>query len=138
MNNNPIITPLFSSDKQDFTYTWTAAMADTLTSEVIQILKPRDEIGMWTMFIKGTGSVNLTAALFQALRPVNISPVSHSVTGYTNGDTDLVSTFQAANGFESYLSSHGWWMFNPDGFKIILTRASSVEVVFTFAGVKAL
>ena len=136
--NNPIITPLFSSDKQDFTYTWTAAMDDTLTSEVILISQPREEIGMWSMFLKGTGSVNITVALFQALQPVNLSPVSHAVTGYTNGNTALVGTFQAAGGFESYLSSHGWWMFNPDGFKIILTRASSVEVVFTFAGVKAL
>lgn len=135
---NPIIVPLFSTNKQDFTYTWTAAAANTLTSEIVQIPRPADEIGMWSMFLKGTGAVNVTVALFQSLKPTVLSPVSHSIAGYTNGNAAQVTTFQPANGFETYLSAHGWWVFNPGGFKIILTRASSVEVVFSYAGVKAL
>jgi len=128
--------PLFG---EEFAYTWEAGTGNTLTSNWLTHKDPTKEIGVWTIFMVGTGAVNLTMKLYYKMGELaNVySPVAHTVSGYINGQTSVQSTWQAASGFESHLHKNSWWTFNPDGFKIILTRASDVEVDLTYAGMKA-
>ncbi len=121
------------------TYTWTTAMSDTLESEQIQISNPSQEIGLWGLFLKCTGSPTITVKLRYVYEPTVVSNVYNSVAGYTNGTATTVTSFVPANGFESrmdYLNE--WWLYNPEGFKIVLIRDSNSEVIFTFGGIKAL
>jgi hypothetical protein len=128
--------PIFGAD---YAYTWEAGTGNTLSSNWLTHKDPTQEIGVWTLFMVGTGAVNLTMNLYFRMGEGSTiySPVAHAVGGYINGQTSAQTTWQAANGFEAHLHKNSWWTFNPDGFKLILTRASDVEVDLTYAGMKA-
>jgi hypothetical protein len=133
---NPIIRPVFPGGL--FNYTWAAGGGNTLTSPIINIMEKEKEIGYWTLFLVGTGIVDLSIDLYYFLKDGIYSPVAHIIEGYTNGQASKQTSFQPASGFESPLNTHEWWAYNQDGFKIVITRASDVEVIFTHGSVKAI
>ena len=135
--SEPLNKGLFTSGA--FTKTWTTGEADTIYTEPFQVITPQKEVGLWSLFMVGTGSVNLSLQLQSILTPGTYSPVLHTIQGYTNGNSSLVSSFVPASGFESYINiNNSWWLYNPDGYRLAITRDANTEVVFTFAGVKAL
>lgn len=137
MPKDPFIKGLFTAGA--FTKTWTTAEADTIYTEVVQFRYPEREIGLWGLFMVGTGAVNVTPKLQNVLTGTTYSPVLHSIKGYKNGNASLVTVFQPADGFESRLEyNNRWWVYNPSGFRIELTRATNTQVIWTYAGVKAL
>lgn len=133
---NPIIKPIFSGSV--FNYTWATGGGNTLTSPLITIMEKEKEIGNWTLFLAGNGAVNLTIKLYYFLRDGIYSSVGHVVEAYINGEVEKQSTFLIADGIDAPLNAQDWWLYNPDGFKLVITRASDVQVIFTHGSVKAI
>lgn len=140
--SKPIRRPLFSGS---YSKTWETSEGDIVESDRIIIKKPSDEVGLWSLFIKGhaTGSpapvVNLTVSLYFYIGDTEIySGVSHTIRGWTTGSDSYVTQFEISDGFEARLDTQEWWLYNPDGFKLVFSRDSNNEIVFDYTGVKAL
>lgn len=121
------------------TKTWLTSESDTIYSDRMTVKRTDQEIGLYSMFVYGTGSTTITVQ-FQYFvdDPAVYSPVYNTVEGYTNGTSATVTSFSPINGFEARIDNQTWWRYNPDGFRIVFIRSSNTEVTFTFAGVKAL
>jgi hypothetical protein len=125
------------------TYTWNTGGGNTLNGDLVYYSmrqSPLKEIGLWSLFIHGTGSVNLTPKLQFCVDAVNetYNPVVITLDGYTNGNSAKVQLFAPASGFICNLSA--WqdeWLY-AEGFRIVLDRASDTQVVFTNGVIKAL
>ena len=120
---------IFSGNTE--TYTWTAALADTIYLEDIVFPNPVHEKGFYGLILKGAGAVNVTPQLQYRVASGDYSAVVHTIEGYTNGTTSRVELFAPANGFEGFLHLQDFWLYNPRGFRIVLTRAANTEVVWS-------
>lgn len=132
----PTNRPMFSGA---YTKTWTTGESDTIYSDRMTVKNTEQEIGLYSLYLAGTGSTTITVKFQYFLKdPATYSPVYNLVQGYTNGTSTLVSSFSPANGFEARIDNMAWWRYNQDGFRIVLIRSSSTQVTFTYGGIKAL
>ena len=83
--------PIFGDN---YDYNWATGVGNTLTSNWLTHKDPTKEIGVWTLFMTGTGTVNLTIKLYFRMGEGSTvySPVAHTVSGYINGQSATQST----------------------------------------------
>jgi len=129
--------PLFGTS---YSYTWTAALADTITSNVILPKDFSNDKGLISLFlIPSSGNVVVTPKLGYCLNQGGTSmSFYHGIDGYKASDlTQKNTTFNpnSDSGFEAAIHQQLYYLPCLNGFKIQLTRASNVQVVFTYAGV---
>ena len=132
----PTWKPLFDGS---YSKTWATSESDTIYSDRITVKNTEEEIGLYSLFIYGTGTVNVSVKLqFYVKDPEVYSPVYHEVEGFTNGSSSKVTSFDLDDGFDARIDTHTWWMYNPDGFRLVFIRASNVQLTITYGGVRAL
>lgn len=114
-------------------YTWTAAADDNLYSNDFSFYNPPFEVGLWSLFISTSSGVVVVTPTLQIKYKDSVYSDDISITDYIADATNFTSPGK----FNARLDTQTWWLLIP-GFRIHLTRASSVEVIIDFMGVEAL
>jgi len=132
---NSVEKPLFDNS---FAKTWATSEADEISSTIILPKDFSSDRGLISLFlVSSSGNVVVTPKLSYALNQGGTSmSYDHGITGYKNGSTTKVSSFNPnSESFESAIHQQLFYLPCINGFKIKLTRASNVQVVFTYAGI---
>jgi len=127
---------LDSASKETTYKNWTAALADTISSELIQFDNPPYEVGLWTLIIGTTDSGGGTPTITPTLK-YWITGSTYEATGHSLSDLGGNSTFTSGGQFICRLNLESWWAFN-NGFKIDLTRDANSALVIDFMEVIAI
>ena len=112
---------------------WTAALADTISSELISYPNPPYEVGLWTLIIGTTDSGGGTPTITPTLK-FWINSTTYEATGRTLSEN---TTFTSGGTFICRLDSQSYWCLN-NGFKIDLTRDANSALVIDFMEVIAI
>ncbi len=132
----PLEKPLFGDT---FSKTWATSEADEISSDLILPKNFSKDKGLISLFIvSSSGNVTVTPELSYALNQGGTSmSFDHGLSGYkTGGGETRVSTFNPnSESFECAIHQQLFYLPCVNGFKIKLTRASNVEVIFTYAGI---
>ena len=125
------------AESKETTYkNWTTALADTISTELIQFPNPPYEVGLWTLIIGTTDSGGGTPTITPVLK-FWINSTTYETTGHSLTDLGGNTSFTSGGQFICRLQNESWWAFN-NGFKIDLTRSANSALVIDFMEVIAI
>ena len=118
---------LDSVSKETYYKNWTAALADTISSELITYPNPPYEVGLWTLIISTTDSGGGIPTITPTLK-FWLTGSTYEATGRTLTDIGGNTTFTSGGSFICRMDSAGYWCLS-NGFKIDLTRDANSALV---------